>query len=77
MILRGPTKDSYDWSCRQKEDPPWNGRPSRTVGATETTLWTTYQQEAAALQNHSSPHSDIRGSSLVFTHLQDDQEGIR
>ncbi|KAG8294232.1 hypothetical protein J6590_107612, partial [Homalodisca vitripennis] len=69
--------DYYDWSCRQKEDLPWNGRPSRAVGPTGTTLRTTYQHEAAALQNDSSPHRDISGSSLVFTHLQDDQEGTR
>ncbi|KAG8253536.1 hypothetical protein J6590_032333 [Homalodisca vitripennis] len=72
-----PQQDSYDWACRQREDPPWNGRPSSAVGPTETSLRTTYQHEAAALQNDSSHYRDIRGSSLVSTHLQDDQKASR
>ncbi|KAG8328842.1 hypothetical protein J6590_100376, partial [Homalodisca vitripennis] len=69
--------DYNDWNCRQREDPPWNGRPLRAVGSTETSLRTSHQHEAAALQNDSPPHRDIRGSCLVSTHLQDDQEDTR
>ncbi|KAG8280641.1 hypothetical protein J6590_076762 [Homalodisca vitripennis] len=70
-------QDSHDWDCRQREDPPWNGRPPSAVGPTATSLQTSHQHEAAALQNDSPPHRNIRGSCLVSTYLQDDQEGTR